>query len=389
MKNKNRDSWHLSTKLNHSLKTPPRADNQATVAPIYQAVKFVVTPELAFHDQYIYTRISNPTLRQLETSLAEIQGREDCIVYASGMAAITGAILGVLKAGDHMITFRELYRPARMFVRDLPRFGMESTVMKLKDLSELEKNIRPGQTKLIHFESPSNPNLEIADIEKILAVAKKHNVLVSMDGTFAGIHQHRNYAVDLIIHSLTKFGSGHGDVLAGSVSGKKELIEQVRVMSYSLGATLDPHAAFLVERGMKTYLLRYEKQTNNAHIMAEYLAKHPKIKKVYYPGLAEHRGSELAKKQMKDMGAMVSFEIDPSVGTSEQFSHKLKLIQYAVSLGSTETLIAPTHFFFGNDLNETDKSEMGINQHSLRLSVGLEDTRDLIQDLESALSSSV
>ena len=386
MKNDNRKNWKLNTRLNHPIRVTPTKENPPLLAPIYQSVKFVVADETNYGDQYIYTRVSNPSLRQLEMLLADLQNKEECIVLSSGIASITGALLALLKTGDHIITFRELYKPARIFIRDmLPKFGIESSILKLTQLDELEQIIQPGKTKLIHFESPTNPNLDIADIDRIIKIARKHNILVSMDGTFAGLHQHTEFDVDLMFHSLTKFGNGHGDVLAGSIAGTKTLIQQIRQMTIMLGATLDPHASFLVERGLKTYLLRFERHTKNAGKVAGYLNQHPKIKKVFYPGLPEHKGHELACKQMKDMGAVVSFILDTSGQNADQFAHKLKLIQFAVSLGATESIICPTHLFFGDDLNPADKEVMGINTHSLRLSVGLEDAEDLIDDLKQAL----
>lgn len=380
-------NWKINTRLNHPKRVTPAPSNLPLLAPIYQSVKFVVSEEMTYGNQFIYSRISNPTLRQLEMSLADIQNKEDCIVLASGIAAISGTLLGLLKKGDHIITFRELYKPGRIFIRDmLPNFGIEASIVKLTDLTSLEAAIIPGKTKLIHFESPTNPNLDLADIEKIISIARKHNILVSMDGTFAGLHQHTQFDVDLMIHSLTKYGNGHGDVLAGSIAGKKTLIAQIRQMTIMLGATLDPQAANLIERGLKTYMLRYERHAKNAVKVAEFLNAHPKIKKVYFPGLKDHKGYELAQKQMTDMGAVVSFVLDESAGmTSEKFAHKLKLIQFAVSLGATESIICPTHLFFGDDLGAQDKADMGISPYSLRLSVGLEDAEDIIEDLKSAL----
>jgi cystathionine beta-lyase/cystathionine gamma-synthase len=380
-------NWKINTRLNHPQRVTPAPSNLPLLAPIYQSVKFVVSEEMTYGNQFIYSRISNPTLRQLEISLADIQNKEDCIVFGSGIAAISGPLLALLKSGDHMITFRELYKPGRVFIRDmLPKFGIESSILKLTELDALEKAIIPGKTKLIHFESPTNPNLDLADIECIIKIARKHNLLVSMDGTFAGIHQHTEFDIDLMIHSLTKYGNGHGDVLAGSVAGSKTLIAQIRQMTIMLGATLDPQAANLIERGLKTYMLRYERHAKNAVKVAEFLNAHPKIKKVYFPGLESHRGHDLAKKQMKEMGAVVSFVLDESAGmNADQFAHKLKLIQFAVSLGATESIICPTHLFFGDDLNATDKADMGIGPNSLRLSVGLEDADDIIEDLKSLL----
>lgn len=383
---KRKATWSSQTRLHHPQRPVISSDNPPLIAPIYQSVKFVVNPDIPYSDQFIYSRLSNPTVRQLELSLAEIQQKEDCIVFASGIAAISGTMLGLLKSGDHVITFRELYKPARMLIRDvLPKFGIESTILKLADLDSLESSIIRGKTKLIHFESPTNPNLEIADIQKIINIAHKHNVLVSMDGTFAGLHQHTQFDIDLMIQSLTKFANGHGDVLAGSVAGKKSVIQKIRQMSITLGATLDPHAAFLVERGLKTYQLRVERHTQNAAKVASFLAAHPAVEKVFYPGLVSHPHHELAKKQMVDMGAVVSFVLKNK--EAEAFCQQLEMIQFAVSLGSTESIICPTHFFFGDDLTQEEKAQMGIGPRSLRFSVGLESAEDIIADLKLALEA--
>lgn len=383
-----RRQWDINTRLNHPVEVQIHQGNKPLLQPIYNSAKFTPSENYPYWDQFIYSRISNPTTRQLELTLAELQAKEDCIVVSSGIASITGTFLALLSAGDHIITFRELYKPARMYIREfLPKYNISNTVLSLSSLKDLEAAITPS-TKLIHFESPSNPNLDLADIDYIIKVARKKGVLVSMDGTFAGLHQHTQYDIDIMMHSLTKFANGHGDVIAGSIAGKKELIKKIREMSSYLGATLDPQASYLIERGLKTYMLRYERQTRNAGELAEFLSTHPKVRMVRYPGLKSHKGHELAKKQMKDMGAVVAFEIDASVAVSaDKFCHKLKLIQLAASLGSSESIICPTQTFFGQDLDAHDKNEIGINTHTLRLSVGLEDAKDLIADLTQALES--
>lgn len=382
-----RKNWQINTQLNHPKKVEILDGNRPLIQPIYLSAKFTLSEDHSYMDQFLYSRLSNPTTRQLEMSLAEIQKKEDCIVMSSGMAALSGTFLGLLKAGDHIITFREIYKPARTFIKDvLTRYQIEHTILALKDLSMLESAIRDGKTKLIHFESLTNPNLEIADVEYIIKVARRHGVLVSMDGTFAGLHQHTQFDVDLMIHSLTKFGNGHGDVIAGSIAGKKSLIQELRQMGVYLGATIDAHTSYLIERGLKTYMLRFERQTSSAQKVAEFLQTHKKVKITRYPGLSQHPGHELAKKQMKDMGAVVSFEIDPSIcKDAAEFCHKLSLIQFSVSLGSTESIICPTELFFAADLGSSDKSEMGINPYTVRLSVGLEDPEDIIKDLRSLL----
>lgn len=376
---------HETTRVNHPPEVLLAPGNRPIISPIYQSAKFTVD-EGPIGNQFFYTRVSNPTLRELELSLAEIQKTEDCIVVASGMAAITGAILGLMKAGDHMVTFRESYRPGRIFIRStIQRFGMTSTTLTLSDLSALEKALTP-KTRMIYFESPTNPHLDIADIRQIVSIAKKHNILVVMDATFGGPHQHVDLGVDLFIQSLTKYVNGHGDVMAGAISGKKEIVAEIRQMTINLGATLDPHAAFLVQRGLRTYFLRYDRAAQTAMTIAEFLEKHPRVKKVYYPGLPSHPNHELARSQMSSMGGILAFEIDPSVGTALAFCHRLKLLQFTASVGSSESLICPTGLFFGDDLSAEESLAMGINPHSLRISVGLEHPEDLINDLKSALA---
>ncbi len=371
----------LSTFLNHPPRFTPASNNQPIIAPIYQTAKFVMHDTAPYGEQFLYTRVSNPTLTELEMTLAKMQGVDEGIVFGSGMAAITHTILGLVKTGDHILYFREIYRPTRVFFsQTCSRFGIESTMSPMGDFDQLEKNVRPGKSKILYFESPSNPNLMVAEIKKLRDFADKHKLLLVMDNTLAGPHQHKATGVDLFIHSLTKFANGHGDVVAGAVLGRTELIKKIKPMAITLGATLDPHAAFLIQRGLRTYLLRYEKQTQNAQALATYLRSEKKVKKVYYPD------SELARSQMKDLGAIVSVELDPAFGmTAQKFSHKVKLIQIAASLGSTETLINPTEIFFADDLSKKDREEMGLNQYSLRISVGLEDIEDIIRDFQNTL----
>ncbi|HXH29848.1 MAG TPA: aminotransferase class I/II-fold pyridoxal phosphate-dependent enzyme [Bacteriovoracaceae bacterium] len=382
-----RSDWGEDTLLNHPRRVPLLPGNDPLVAPIHQSVKFQIAEEFSYQEQFIYSRVSNPTLRQLEETLAEFQQTQECMVLASGIAAISVTLLALLKSGDHVIAFREMYRPARIFIRDvLPGYGITASILKLGDSAELERSIIPGKTKLIHFESPTNPNLEIADIERIVAIARKNQILVSMDGTFAGIHQHRKSGIDLMIHSLTKFANGHGDVLGGSVAGEGKLIARIRNLAHLIGASLDPHAAFLIMRGLKTYKLRYEKQSRTAQEVATFLQTHSRVQQVYYPGLGDHKGHELAQKQMKDMGGVVSFTLEHSRALkAKNFCHRLQLIQFSISLGSTESVICPTAEFFGDDLDPQERRETGIDEYSLRLSVGLEDSRDLLEDLRAAL----
>jgi cystathionine beta-lyase/cystathionine gamma-synthase len=382
-----RKSWAINTCLNHPEHVKILQGNRPLIQPIYNSAKFTTTSEHPFSEQFIYGRVGNPTTRQLESAISEIQGREDTIIVSSGIAAISQTFLGLLNCGEHMISFRQIYKPARMFIRNhLGRFGIKNTIMSLSHLDQLESKITP-ETKLIHFESPTNPHLEVADIEAIIKIARKHGVHVSMDGTFGGLHQHKEFDIDVIIQSLTKFGNGHGDIIAGAISGRKELISKIRETSHYFGAHLDPQAAYLIMRGLKTYMIRYKHQCQTAEELARYLSHHPKIKKVMYPGLESHKGHSLARKQMTDMGAIMAFEIDPGVAESaEVFCHKLNLIQLAASVGSTESIICPTLQFFGLDLSTDEREELGINPFTVRLSVGLEDLKDLKEDFDSVLS---
>lgn len=382
-----RKSLHETTRLTHAPEVKIPVGNKPIVSPLYQTAKFCLHEDHPMSSQYIYTRVSNPTLKELELTLAELQKTEDCIVVGSGMAAITGAILGLMKSGDHIITFLESYRPGRIFIRTtLKRFGISSTVLSLSDLSTLEKSIT-SETRLIYFESPTNPHLGIADIKKIVSIAQKHNVLVMMDATFGGPHQHLDFGIDLLIHSLTKYVNGHGDVIAGSISGKKSLISEIRQMTINLGATLDPHAAFLIQRGLKTFFLRYERAASSAQSIAEFLEEHPRVKRVYYPGLKSHPAHSLAASQMTSMGGILAFELHPEAGEAISFCHRLNLFQFTASVGSSESLICPSLLFFGDDLSEEEAGSLGLNTHSLRISVGLEHPDDLISDLKSALET--
>jgi cystathionine beta-lyase/cystathionine gamma-synthase len=382
-----RKALGASTRVNHPPEVELTEGNRPILAPIYHSAKFTMSAEKPYWDQFVYTRISNPSLRRLELLLAEMQKKEECLVVSSGIAALTGVFLGVLKSGDHLITFKELYKPARVFIQDyLPRFGIATSILSLKDLDQLDSYIQEGKTKLIHFETPTNPNLEIIDIEKLIKIAHNRGVLVSLDGTFAGLHQHTQFKTDLVMQSLTKYANGHGDVIAGSIAGSATLIKRIRDMSHYLGTTLDPQAANLIERGLKTYYLRYSRQSQSAFKIAEFLEKHPKIKWVRYPGLASHPSHRLAKKQQLEMGGIVSFELQHDLGMNAQdFCHRVGLIQLAASLGSTESLIAPSLTFFGSDLPPDEAQKLLMTPYSLRLSVGLEEPEDLISDLQQAL----
>lgn len=381
------------TRVTHQPRVEMPEGNIPLVGPIYQSVKFTMPSleatknVLKTHNGYLYSRTGNPTVRQLELLLAEIQEREDAIVLGSGVAAISTALISLLKAQDHIVMFWESYKPTRFIVRSiLAKFGVRHTILHVADLKKLEETVAKEKSKMVIFETPTNPMLRIADIEKITSIAKKHGALSVLDNTFAGVHQHGKYPVDVFIHSLTKYVCGHGDVLGGAVIADKEIIKSISPYASSLGAVMDAHAAYLVSRGMKTYFVRRKAHCENAQAIAEWLSSHPKVTNLRYPGLTAHPDHELARKQMKDFGAMISFDIKGSSDQTGQFLDELHLFHQAASLGSTDSLATPVRLFFAPDLSDEEAKNAGITQNSIRLSVGIEDVGDLIEDLNNALA---
>ena len=380
------------TRVNHPPKVEISSDNRPLVAPIYQSVKFTFDSvaeseklNRGERDGYVYSRVSNPTLRQLELTLAELQGREDCIVTASGVAAVNLALLALCKQGDHVILFAEMYQPTRYMVRRLlSRFGVEHTMLSIEDTDAIETTLASRPTRLVIFETPSNPMLKIADLARITAAARKHGALTVLDNTFAGFHNHGDFDIDLFVHSLTKFASGHGDVMGGAVIGSKALLTSMARDLIVLGATLDPNAAFLIQRGLRTYFVRVERQARTALAIARFLEQHDGVERVHYPGLESHPRQALAKQQMKDAGTIVTFELATGVDPA-RFADALQLFAISASLGSAESLVQPGQLMTPRDLNEREREWAGVTHRTIRLSIGLEDEADLIADLEQAL----
>jgi cystathionine beta-lyase/cystathionine gamma-synthase len=382
-----------TTRVNHppSVELPP--DNHAVVAPIYQTVKFefdsVAETERYFHGErpgFFYTRASNPTTRQLELLLAELQGREECLVTASGVGAISQTLLALTKQNDHVLCFIETYNPTRYLIRRLlGRFGVTHTMISIEDIAGAERALAAHPTRLVVFESPTNPVTKIADIKALTRLAKAAGALTVMDNTFAGFHQHGEYDIDLFLHSLTKYASGAGDVMGGAVIGRSDLIRGMRNDFGALGGMLDPHAAFLILRGLKTYFVRYQAQSAGAMKIAEMLATHPAVARVHYPGLPGHPQHALAREQMKDFGTIVSFDLKGGADAGARFSDALKLFALAASLGSTESLVVAPQMMGGRDLSAEQHKLSGLTDGTVRLSIGLEDVDDLLDDLRQAL----
>jgi cystathionine beta-lyase/cystathionine gamma-synthase len=382
-----------TTRVNHppSVELPP--DNHAVVAPIYQTVKFefesVAETERYFHGErpgFFYTRASNPTTRQLELLLAELQGREECLVASSGVGAISQTLLALTKQNDHVLCFIETYNPTRYLIRRLlGRFGVTHTMISIEDIAGAERALAAHPTRLVVFESPTNPVTKIADIKALTRLAKAAGALTVMDNTFAGFHQHGEYDIDLFLHSLTKYASGAGDVMGGAVIGRSDLIRGMRNDFGALGGMLDPHAAFLILRGLKTYFVRYQAQSASALKIAEMLATHPAVARVHYPGLPGHPQHALAREQMKDFGTIVSFDLKGGADAGARFSDALKLFALAASLGSTESLVVAPQMMGGRDLSAEQHKLSGLTDGTVRLSIGLEDVDDLLDDLRQAL----
>jgi len=380
------------TLVNHPPDVAPPPGNQPVTAPIYQSVKY----EFETVDEtlrmlrgetpgYFYMRASNPTTRQLELTLAALQGRDDCLASASGVNAIAQTLIALTKQGDHILFFVETYGPTRNIIRRLlARFGVEHTMLSIEDMAGIENVLATRPTRLVLFESPTNPITKLADIERLVELAHRHGALTVMDNTFAGLHQHGEYDIDVFVHSLTKYASGAGDVMGGAVIARAEIIQGMRPDFAVLGALLDPHAAFLIQRGLKTYFVRYREQTNSAQLIAEHLLAHPAVAKVHYPGLPGHPQAALVKKQMREAGTVVSFDLKAGSEAARHFCEKLELFALAASLGSTESLVMAPQFLGSRDFTPEQVRQSGIGPGTVRLSIGLEDPADLIADIDQA-----
>ena len=381
------------TRVNHPPDVPIPADNHPLVAPIYQTVKFEFE-SLEETERFLrggrpgffYARSSNPTTRQLELLLAELQGRGDCLVTATGVAAISQTLLALTKQGDHILCFVETYNPTRYLIRRLlGRFGVTHTMLSIEDLAGVERVLASQPTRLMLFESPTNPVTKIADIAALTRLAQQGGALTVMDNTFAGFHQHGGYDVDVYLHSLTKYASGAGDVMGGAVIARPEIIRTLRTDFGALGGMLDPHAAFLILRGLKTYFVRYQAQCRTALRIAEFLAAHAAVSRVHYPGLASHPQHALAARQMQDFGTIVTFDLRDGAAAARRFADRLQLFALAVSLGSTESLVVTSQLMSGRELSAEQQRISALVEGTVRLSIGLEDVDDLLADLAQAL----
>lgn len=381
------------TLVNHPPAVAVPSDNRSLVAPIYQSVKFSFddTGETLRYlrgerDGFFYSRSSNPTLKQLQLLLSQLQGRDDCMLTGSGVATIAASLLSLCKQGDHILAFVESYGPTRYIVQHLlARFGVTHTLLSIEDLPGIERVLRDTPTRLVVFESPTNPVTKIADIEHLTAHARRAGALTVLDNTFAGFHNHGRYDIDIFLHSLTKYASGHGDVMGGAIIARSEVLAGMRKDIVSMGPTLDPHAAFLIQRGMRTYFLRYARQCSSAHALSSFLRSHPRVKTVHYPGLDSHPQHLLARRQMDDFGAVVTIELDGGFDEGGRFAESLQFFSISASVGSAESLVMPPQLLAGNEYSREQRSASLITAGTVRLSIGLEDPADLAEDLAQAL----
>jgi len=334
-----------------------------------------------------YGRYGNPTIAAVEAKLANLDSGEAACLFSSGMAAVTTTLLSLLSAGSHVIMTDDCYRRTRQFVtKFLARYGVEATQVPMGDYEAMEAAIRP-HTKVILSESPTNPYLRVLDLKKLVAIAKKHNLKTIVDSTFATPINQRplEFGVDFVVHSATKYLGGHNDLLAGVVIGSNYMISAIREMRGILGDVSDPQTAYLLLRGLKTLELRVQRQNETADQIAHFLAKHPAVRRVYYPGLISHPDYEVAIEQMSGFGGVVSFELETDLEGTGHFIDQLQIPYIGPSLGGVESLVEQVALVSYYELSSEERAAIGISDSLVRLAVGIESVDDLLADLAQAL----
>ncbi len=387
------EDMEFNTKLIHSGEFEDQFGS-ATV-PIYQTSTFKFKNAKHGADcfsgessGYIYTRIANPTIRALEKNIAALENGYDGIATSSGMSAITTLYMTLLGAGSHIISTASVYGPARVVLeKDFSRFGVEADFINTSDVNAILSAIKKN-TKVLYLETPANPTMEISDIKACAEIAKKHNLILVVDNTFATPYLQKpiDLGADVVLHSVTKFINGHADIVGGIIVAKEKILyDKIRHSMVYMGCNMDPHQAYLVMRGVKTLALRVERNQENAIKVADFLEKHPKIAWIKYPGLKSHPQYELAKKQMSGAGSMISFGVKGGLESGRKLMDNVHLATLAVSLGGVETLIQHPASMTHASVSIPDKLKAGITDDLVRLSVGIEDVKDIIKDLDQAL----
>ena len=386
--------WHgISTASVHAGE-PRRQPGNALATPIMQTATytFADTQELRDHfelriEREEYGRYGNPTQRIAEQKLAALEGAEDCLLFASGMAAITTTLFAMLSRGAHVVVTDDSYRRTRQFLHQiLHRFGIEVSTVPAGDYEAIDDVIRPT-TRILISESPTNPYNRVLDLDRVAEIGRRHRVKTIIDATFATPYNQRplEFGIDLVLHSATKYLAGHNDLLAGAVLGSAELVDGIRGLQGVTGAVVDPFAAYLLVRGLKTFALRIERQNANGQALAEFLAGHPRVTAVHYAGLPTHPQHEVARRQMKGFGGVVSFEIAGDLDAASRVVDACRIPRIAPSLGGVESLIEQPALMSFYELTTEERLQVGIKDNLIRYSVGIEDVADLIADLAAAL----
>jgi methionine-gamma-lyase len=389
----NTEDCGINTKLIHAGQhTDPTG---AVTVPIYQTSTFAFRNAqhgaalfAGEEDGFIYTRIGNPTIRALEEAIAELEHGCGGIATSSGMGAVNTVYMALLGSGAHMVSTASVYGPSRILIEnDFARFGVQSSYVNTSDLLQVRAAIRPN-TKLVYIESPSNPAMQVTDIEAVSAIAHENGSIVVVDNTFASpyLQNPLDLGADVVLHSITKFINGHADVVGGVIVAKDPaLYKRLRKSMVNTGCNMDPHQAFLVLRGLKTLGLRVERAQYNAMQIAGWLVNQPEVEKVRYIGLESHPQHEIAKRQMKGFGAMIAFELKGGFEAGRRLMDSVKVATLAVSLGGVETLIEHPASMTHAGMDPKDRAEAGFSDGLVRYAVGIEDVEDLIADLRQAL----
>lgn len=360
--------------------------------PIYQTSTFEVTDSeqqlRATHTDMFYTRYGNPTHTVAENAIAELEGTDAALLFASGMNAVTSTVLTLLKSGDHIVAQSDIYGGVtKFFSQWLPKFGIETTFVDTNDYEQHARAIR-SNTRLLHVESPTNPMLRVVDLQAVAAIARKHNLISMIDSTFATPINCRpaEFGIDVVMHSGTKYFGGHSDLIAGVIAGRRDLIDKIHETRTTLGGCMDPHAAWLLLRGIKTIAVRVQRQNENALRIAQFLARHPKTRSVNYPFLDGNPQRALAMKQMSGGGGVLSFEVDGTGEDARRFSEALRLFTLAPSLGGVDSLVTVPVLTSHAMIKAEERQKMGVTEQLVRLSVGIESVDDLIADIDRALA---
>jgi cystathionine beta-lyase/cystathionine gamma-synthase len=383
----------IGTRAVHGAKDPRPGP---LTTPIVQSSTFVFASSAEMHryldgdeELYLYTRYENPTLRELEQTLAALEEGEAALVLSSGMAASTTGLLSLVTAGDEVLASASLYGGTTRLVREvLPSLGVASRIVPPAELSQLGSLVGP-KTRALVVETPTNPSLDVLDLRTVSALAHDHGMAVMADNTFATpvLQRPLTLGVDLVMHSLTKALGGHSDFIGGALVGSRERIDKARSLMKVLGGCLDPHSAFLALRGIKTLHLRVQRQCENALALALHLESHPKVARVVYPGLRSHPGHEVARLQMAGFGGVVAFVLQGGLPAAERFYDGLRLMARAASLGGVETLVSlPVHTSH-HGYTDAQLKVAGVDPGTVRVALGVEDAADLVEDAGRALEN--